>query len=225
MLELVSAKGDARAARQSSWLSSLGGVQAKLERAAGPLRLTFAAFVLVHLALQARRAHSATALPEPGFEQAPWLVGALLALLWLPFTVFGLRTLSRSFTRSGRAARTGQAYALSIIEPLSLVIVLSFGALHSADLAWPLLRGSLDAVDVRGELVAKLSSTWRGVPVHAIGYLGAVGAAAFCAARLALASLPAGRPTLTRAVLTLAVLAYLLGSYAVIRCGSGSLLP
>ena len=123
MLELVSAKGDARAARQSSWLSSLGGVQAKLERAAGPLRLTFAAFVLVHLALQARRAHSATALPEPGFEQAPWLVGALLALLWLPFTVFGLRTLSRSFTRSGRAARTGQAYALSIIEPLSLVIV------------------------------------------------------------------------------------------------------
>jgi len=53
----------------------------------------------------------------------------------------------------------------------------------------------------------------------------AVGAAAFCAARLTLAQLPSGRRGLSRVVVGLAVLAYLLGSYAVIRGGSGSLLP
>jgi len=225
MLELVSAKGDARAARQSSWLSSPGGTEAKLARAAGPLRLMFAAFVLVHLALQAWRAHTASALPEAGFEQAPWLVGALLGLLWLPFTAFGLLTLSRSLTRREWASLRGQARALAVIEPISLAIVLVFGALHGVTLAWPLVRGAFDALDVRAELVATLSSTWRGVPMNALGYLCAVGAAAFCAARLALASLPARGPALVRAVLTLAVGAYLLGSYAVIRCGSGSLWP
>ena len=73
--------------------------------------------------------------------------------------------------------------------------------------------------------MADLSSTWRGLPLLGIVYLCAVGAAAFCAARLTLALLPAARPGLSRAVVGLAVLAYLLGSYAVIRCGSGSLLP
>jgi len=92
-------------------------------------------------------------------------------------------------------------------------------------MAWPLLSGSLGEADLRPELVAGLSSTWHGFPVKGMVYLCAVGAAAFCAARLTLAALPAARAPLARAVVGVAVLAYLLGSYAVIRSGSGSLLP
>lgn len=228
MLEFVSgvsAKRDARPERQSSWLSSLRAVRERLAGLARPVQMSFAGFVLLHFAGQAYRAYSDGALPESGFERTPWFVGALLLLLWLPFTVFGVRHLSGAFARGWLSGKRGQERALAVFEPLSLAIVLLFGAVHGGLMAWPLLSGSLEAVDLRPELVADLSSTWRGLPMHAIVYLCAVGAASFCAARLTLALLPAARPALSRAVVSLAVLGYLLGSYAVIRCGSGSLLP
>jgi len=91
MLELVSAKGDARTERQSSWLSSLGGVRDRLATSAGLLQLSFAGFVLLHFSTQAYRASTDGALPESGFERAPWFVGVLLILLWLQFTDCGVR--------------------------------------------------------------------------------------------------------------------------------------
>jgi|GEM_PF-1169984 len=233
MLELVtgeSGERDARPERQSSWLSSLRGVRWVRERRAGSARLLqlgFAGFVLLHFAGQAYRAHTDGALPESGFERSPWFVGSLLLLLWLPFSAFGARQLTRSFSR-GRLPSTSassQARALAVIEPLSLAIVVLFGTVHGLLMAWPLLSGALVAADLRAELVAGLSSTWRGLPVQGILYLCAAGAASFCAARLILAQLPAARPAVSRTVVGLAVLSYLLGSYAVIRCGSGSLLP
>jgi len=188
------------------------------------LSLSFAGFVFLHVSGQAYRAYTDGALPESGFERSPWLVGALLLLLWLPFSALGLAKMHRSFAR-GLPAAGGRERALAVIEPLSLAVVLSFGTVHGTLMAWPLLSGSLAEIDLRAELVADLSSTWHGFPMQGVAYLCAVGAAAFYAARLALAALPAARPPLARAVVGVAVLGYLLGSYAVIRCGSGSLLP
>jgi hypothetical protein len=231
MLELVSGvsgKRDALPERQSSWLSALGHVRSRLLVPARTLQLSFGGFVLLHLSAQAYRAYSDGALPEAGFEQAPWLVGALCLLFWLPFSVLSLRKLTRSFVRSSAPAAptmTGQERALAVVEPLALALVLLFGTVHGALMAWPLLGGSLTGADLRAELVAALSSTWRGLPAQGIAYLCAVGAASFCAGRLTLAALPAARPALARTVVGLAVLSYLLGSYAVIRCGSGSILP
>ncbi len=195
----------------------------RLEGLARPLQLGFSAFVLWHFSGQAYRAATDGALPESGFERAPWLVGTLF-LLWLCFSVFGLRKLSGLLTR-GRLPAAGQERALAVVEPLALAIVLVFGCVHGMLMAWPRLSGALEAADLRAELVADLSSTWRGLPMQGIAYLCAVGAAAFCAARFTLALLPVARPALRRAVVSCAVFGYLLGSYAVIRCGSGSLLP
>jgi len=225
MLELVSVKGDARAERQSSWLSRTRSARQWLAGLAGPLQLSFAGFVLWHFCVQAYRAGTEGALPEAGVERAPWLVGGVLALFWLPFTVVAVRRMSRSLARGSLESMHGRARALAAVEPLALAIVVSFGSVHGAQMAWPLITGSLAESDLRAQLVADLSSTWRDLPVQGILYSCAVGAAAFCAARLTLALLPAGRAGLSRAVVSLAVLAYLLGSYAVIRCGSGSLLP
>jgi hypothetical protein len=190
------------------------------------LQLSFAGFVLLHFTTQAFRAGTDGALPESGWERTPWLVGALLLLFWLPFTVFGVAQLSRSLTR-GRLPAASQERALAVVEVLSLALLLLFGALHGALMAWPLLSGSLTEIDLRPELAASLSSTWRGWPVQGIVYLCAVGAASFYAARLTLAALAAARPgsLWTRVIIGLAVLCHLLGSYAVIRCGSGSFLP
>ena len=218
-------KRDARPERQSSWLSSLAEVRRKLDAWLGPLELCFSAFVLWHFSVQAYRAASDGALPEPGFERAPELVSALFLLLWLPFTLLGLRRAGRAFTAAPLPAVNAQERALATIEPVALGVVLLFGTVHGAQMAWPLLSGTLTEIDLRPELVAGLSSTWRGVPLSAIVYLCAVGAASFYAARRTLAALPVGRIGLSRAVVGVAVLAYLLGSYAVIRCGSGSLLP
>ncbi|HET7541081.1 MAG TPA: hypothetical protein VFK05_14460 [Polyangiaceae bacterium] len=192
---------------------------------ARPLQLGFAGFVFLHFGGQAYRAHTDGALPEPGFERAPWLVAALYLLFWLPFTVFALGQLARTFARGRSNLPEGQERALSVIDPLALALVVLFGGVHGTLMTWPLLSGSLDAADLRAELVADLSSTWRGLPLQASIYLCAVGAAAFCAARSTLALFPAKRPGLSRGVVTLAVLGYVFGSYAVIRCGSGSLLP
>jgi len=225
MLELVSGERDARPERQSSWLALLRGVRGRLAAVARPLRWGFAGFVFLHFSGQAYRAYADGALPSEGFERAPWLVAALFLLFWLPFTVFGVQRVSRAFARDSLKSVVGQERALSVVEPLALGVVLLFGGVHGALMAWPLLSGALDGTDVRMELVADLSSTWFGLPMHAVAYLCAVGAGAFCAARLTLTLLPTGRRALSRAVLALAVVSYLLGSYAVIRCGSGSLLP
>jgi len=221
----VPGERDARRERQSSWLSAQPRVRARLGGLSRALELGFAGFVLLHFSAQAYRAHSESALPEPGFERRPWLVGCVFVGLWLPFALLSVVRLSRPGTFVRWRALEGQARALSLFEPLALLAVVSFGSVHGALQAWPLLSGAVDGADLRAELVAGLSGTWRGVPVQGIVYLWAVGAAAFCAARCSLAQLLAPRPGLARAVIGLAVLAYLLGSYAVIRCGSGSLLP
>lgn len=221
----VSAERDARSEHQSSSPRSLRDAPKGLARLSRPLLLSFAAFVLLHFSEQAYRATTDGALPEAGFERSPWLVAGVSFLLWLPFSVFGIPQLRRWSSPTRLKQLSGQARALGVIEPLALAIVLLFGWMHWARLGWPLITGALDEIDVRAELIASLSSTWRGLPIQGIAYLCAVGAAAFCAARLTLALLPAGRPGLSRAVVSLAVLAYLLGSYAVIRYGSGSLLP
>jgi len=228
MLKLVSGvsgERDARSDHQSSWLSSLRGARQRLLGLDRPLQLGFAGFVLWHFCAQAYRAYTDGPLPEPGFERAPWFVAALHVLFWLPFTVFAVRKLAGSFARGGPNPLERQERALSAVDPFALAIVILFGGVHGTLVTWPLLSGSLDAADVRAELVADLSSTWRGLPLSAIVYSCAVGAAAFCAARLTLALLPVMRPGLSRGIVGLAVLGYVLGSYAVIRCGSGSLLP
>lgn len=225
MLELVSGERDARAERQSSWPSALRGVRARLAGLSRPLQLSFAGFVLLHFSVQAYRAGSDAPLQNAGLERTPWLVAGVWLLFWLPFSVFGLRKASQWASRSRLAALQGRARALAVVEPVALAVVLSFGSVHGALMCWPLISGALDEADVRAELVADLSSTWRGVPVQGVLYLCAVGAAAFSGARLVLALLPANRPRLARVVVGLGALAYLLGSYAVIRCGSGSLLP
>ncbi|HEX2671274.1 MAG TPA: hypothetical protein VHM25_10410 [Polyangiaceae bacterium] len=221
----VSGERDARAERQSSWESRLRGARTMLARLSRPLQLGFAGFVLLHFSVQAYRAGSEAALPSAGFERTPWVVAAVSLLFWLPFTVFGVQKTRLWASRRRLNALEGQARALAVIEPVALALVLAFGGVHGALMGWPLVSGALDAADSRAELVADLSSTWRGVPVQGFVYLAAVGAAAFCAARLTLALLPAKGPGLSRVVIGLAGLAYLLGSYAVIRCGSGSLLP
>lgn len=228
MLELVSgASGerDARPERQSSWLRSLREVRERLAAAARPLQLAFASFVGWHLCLQAYRADADGALPGTTFERTPGFVAGVFLLLWLPFLAVSVRELARSLTRGTLEGAAGQERALLTVEPLALVVVLLFGSVHGALMVWPLLSGALDEADLKAELVADLSSTWHGVPMRGMVYLCAVGAASFYAARLVLARLPAGRSGLARAVVGLAVLACLLGSYAVIRNGSGPLLP
>jgi len=222
MLEVVSGvsgERDARAERQSSWESRLRAARVVLAGLSRPLQLGFAGFVLLHFSGQAFRASTDAALPSAGFERSPWFVAAVSLLFWLPFTVFGVHQASDWASRRRLNALEGQARALAVVEPVALAIVLAFGGVHGALMTWPLVSGALDAADLRAELVADLSSTWRGVPLQGFVYLAAVGAAAFCAARLTLALLPANRPGLSRVVVGLAGLAYLLGSYAVIRCG------
>lgn len=225
MLGLVSGERDARAERQSSWLNSLRGVQERLTGLSHPLQLIFAGFVCLHFSEQAYRAATDGALPEAGLERTPWFVAGLLLLFWLPFTVVGLQRLRRAWSRGRPQAAQPRERALLAVEPVALTFVLLFGSVHGALMAWPLVTGALDAADLRAELVANLSSTWRGLPIAGIVYLCAVGAGAFCAARLALSRLAVGRADLSRAIVGLTVLACLLGCYAVIRCGSGSLLP
>jgi len=228
MLELVSGvagERDARPERQSSWQGPLRGARALLARLSRPLQLSFGGFVLLHFSGQAYRAYTDEALPSAGLERSPWFVLGVSLLFWLPFTVWGIRKTVAWASRSRLTALQGQARALAVVEPVALAIALLFGGVHGALMGWPLVSGALDAADLRAKLVADLSSTWRGVPVDGIVYLCAVGAAAFSAARLTLALRPTQRPGLSRVVVSLAVLAYLLGSYAVIRCGSGSLLP
>jgi len=221
----VSGERDARPERQSSWQGALRRARVRLDTWARPLQWGFAAFILCHFSGQAYRALTDGALPARGFERAPGFVAALLLLFWLPFTVFGVRQLKRFLARGSLNEVVGQERALSVIEPFALAIVLLFGSVHGVLMAGPLLSGALDGADLRAELVADLSSTWFGLPLSSSVYVCAVGAAAFCVARVTLRLLPAGRKMLSRLVVAVAVLCYLLGSYAVIRSASGSLLP
>jgi hypothetical protein len=156
-----------------------------------------------------------------------WFVGSVLCGLWLPFALFAGRSLSRSwsFDRKQHHELSASERALAVIEPLALALTLLFAAVHAALIAGPLLSGTLADVDIRPELVAALSSTTHGVPLRAILYLCGVGVASFCASRQAHALLRDARPARARSAVALGIFAYLLGSYAVIRCASGSLLP
>jgi len=219
----VSVKGDARSEAPSSGPGRSARLLSACDRYAG---LGFAGFVLLHTAGQALRARRDEALPEAGFELQPaWVLSALLAI-WLPFAVFAWRELRR-----GGAARTTEttsekAWALGLLERVTLWVVLLFTTLHIAQITWPLLSGAHAPSDVRPELIALLSSTQHGVPLLAASYLCGVGAAAFFGARQALRALGEPRPlALSRAAIALGVLAYMLGSYAVIRCSGGVILP
>jgi hypothetical protein len=247
---LVSAKGDARPERQSSW-SRFGpfraasehpkgwntrrggtpeGVASRASEAPGSAgdgarnycRLTFAGFVLLHLGCQAYRARTDSAIPEAGFEATPWLVAALLLGVWLPFAVFAARELGRSRLN---LPPLGAERALSMVEPLALLVVLLFALAHGIQFAWPLLTGALNGSDLRSELIAALSGTHSGIPVQAAAYVCAVGASAFYAVRQVQKTWLATRPALARSTVALGVLSYLLGSYAVIRCASGTIFP
>ena len=218
----MSVKGDARSQAPSSDDGVLQRLLSACDRYAG---LGFAGFVLLHCACQAWRAHGDGALPQAGFELHPASVVSLLVAVWLPFAIFAWRKLRRG--SEVRTARTmpEKARALALLEALTLWVVLLFTALHGMDFVWPLLSGALAPSDVRPELVARLSSTQHGVPLLAASYLCGVGAAAFFGARQALRALGASPPRAAAGLLIgLGVLAYLLGSYAVIRCASGVIL-
>jgi hypothetical protein len=219
----VSVEGDARSARQSS---SPSETRAGLRKAADRFaRLAFAAFVLVHLAWQAVRAHGDGARPDPGIELAPWFVTTLLLVVWAPFALFAARELRRIVSDARVPERGETARALAVVERLSLLGVVLFAAVHGAQTAWPLITGSSAAGDLRPQLIADLSGTNHGLPVQGIVYLCAVGAAAFYATRQILALLGGAPRSAVRGVVTLGVLAYVLGSYAVIRCAGGSIFP
>ena len=211
------AKGDARPERQSSWANQAHEVVRYA-------RLAFAAFVLLHLTGQAYRAATDGAIPEPGIELQPWLVASLLLVVWLPFLACAPLEL-RSSLASARSTQRGNARALAVVEPLALAVVVLFAVVHGVAQAFPLLAGTRVAGDLRPELVATLSGTERGVPVQAALHLAAVGAASFYAVRQTMKVWPAASPGFARAVVAGGVVAYLLGSYAVIRCASGALLP
>jgi hypothetical protein len=188
--------------------------------------LGFAGFVLLHFAYQAARAHGDGAVQEPGLELQPAVVASLLLAIGLPFAVFAWRWLLRG-TRT-KLASGDEARALAVLESLTLCIILLFVVLHGAQIVWPLLSGEFEPSDVRPELIAMLSSTQHGIPMLAVAYLCGVGAAAFFGARQALRALsePAAHArSRAFALVALFVLAWLLGSYAVIRCASGVILP
>jgi hypothetical protein len=214
-------KGDARSAAPSSSTRGLAWLVSVCDRYAG---LGFAAFVLAHLACQALRARTDGAIPSAGPELQPLLVAAVLLVIWLPFLVFAWRELRHRSSTIEVPDAGERARALGILERAALVVVLLFSALHGAQIVWPLLRGTFAPDDVRPELIAALSSTEHGAPLLAISYVCGVGAAAFFATRRTLRARPGAR-SFARVAVALGIFAYLLGSYAVIRCASGVMLP
>jgi hypothetical protein len=184
-------------------------------------RLGFAGFVWVHLALQAYRAHDARAFPEPALESHPALV-ALGCLLWVPFLIVSLPELYH--VRKRVLPDAARERTLAIVEPVAIAATVLFALVHAGQYALPLLTGAALPEDVRPELVAALSGTWLGFPLEALSYLLALGCASFCAVRQAARALPA-RPEVSRILVLLGVLGYVLGCYAVVRVASGTLWP
>jgi hypothetical protein len=188
-------------------------------------RPAFAIFVLVHFVVQALRAHADGARLEPGLEQQPWFMAAVLLLLWLPFALLAGHELRLALAGARLPAQTDRERALAGAERLSLLVLVLFTVVHVAHTAWPLFSGGLADVDLRPELILSLSTTSHGLPIQGILYLCGVGASSFYAVRQALASLSGAPRAVTRSVVALGVLGYALGSYAVIRCASGPILP
>jgi hypothetical protein len=223
----VPAKGDARPERQSSGLGAL--LREELGRCRNYVRVTFGGFVLIHSLNQAYRAARAGAVPDPGLESERWLVALVMLGVWLPFLIFACTELVATSRMGTPEPAQDQAQvqqkALEKVEPVALLVVLAFTLLHAAQLVWPLLCGRLLAEDARPELIAIISSTRSGLPLQGIAALCAVGAASFYALRQVQKVFPDARPALARSLIALGVTSYLFGSYAVIRCASGSLLP
>jgi hypothetical protein len=211
-------KGDARSEPSSSGAAFASRWRTACQRYAGP---GFAGFVLLHCAIEALRARTDGAVQGAGVELEPVLVAGL-SLLGLPFAVFAWHELRRPRTR----AEGEKARALDLLERPTLVLVLAFVIWHVAQIAYPLSIGTFAPSDVRPELTALLSSSWYGVPLIAAGYLCGVAAASFFGSREALRALGISpRRAYARGIVTLGVLAYLLGCYAVIRDASGAILP
>ncbi len=182
--------------------------------------------MLWHSSCQALRAPDDAARPSLGFELEPWFILLVLAAVGLPFGVLALHELGRLAPDARRApVPAGSARALAVAEQLALLILVPFTLVHVAETAWPMVNGSLAETDVRPELILLLSSTSHGLPLHAIAYLCAVGAASYYATRSARAAFSAAEPGVARGLVALGVLTYLLGSYAVIRCASGEIFP
>jgi hypothetical protein len=220
---LVSVKGDARSEAPSSAEQRLPRLLSACDRYGG---LGFAAFALFHFGCQAFRARTDGALPSAGFELERPVVMAWLIVVWPPFLVFAWRRLRCGLLAPNSEVATEQARSLWILEQVTLAVVLAFTVLHVSQTAWPLLNEALAPDDVRPELIAKLSGTTWGVPMLAIAYLFGVGSAAFFGTRQVLRTRPAARTrALGRATVALGIVAYLCGSYAVIRCASGVILP
>ena len=219
----MSVEGDARPTRQSSLPSAprLG----LLGRVSAFGRLAFAGFVLIHFAFQGFRATGDGERPEPGLEAQAWFVAALLLVIGLPFAVFVGHEIRGWVSGAPLPAPDAQARALAFAERLSLLVVVVFVLAHVAEISWPLLTGRSSAADVRPGLVLALSSTSYGVPLHAAAYVSGVAAASFYAVRQVLASARTLSRPAARAIVALGVLAYVLGSFAVIRCSGGQLFP
>ncbi len=181
--------------------------------------------MLVHFAFQAFRATADGARPEPGLETQPWFVAALLLVIWLPFALFVGHELTGLLSPARVREALPQARALLFAERLALLVVVVFALAHTGQVSWPLLTGTASAADVRPGLVLSLSSTSRGVPLHAAAYVCGVAAASFYATRQVLAASRALSRPAARAIVTLGVLAYALGSFAVIRCSGGQIFP
>ncbi|HEX3773152.1 MAG TPA: hypothetical protein VHV51_01745 [Polyangiaceae bacterium] len=218
----MSLKGDARvevsssdSARFSPGLT-LGGRFAALG---------FAGFVLLHVSCEAWRARFESVPPAAHVETAPISAVLALVLIWLPFLLFAAAEFRRA--RPSEPKLSGdREHALGVLERVALAVVCAFAFWHTAELTWPLVSGNIAAEDVRPELIALLSSTRFGVPLTAAGYVCGVGAASFVGTRLALRLLARRKSrAFSRALVALGVLAYLLGSYAVIRDASGVILP
>jgi hypothetical protein len=163
------------------------------------------------------------ALPTAGFESEPGFVLGVLLLIFLPFCVFSWDEL-RGRGRVRTPVVTEKARALAVLERVTHWLVLLFLGLHLTQVAWPLLDGERAASDTRPELIALLSSTVFGTPLIAAAYLCGVGAASFLGVRQVLRALGPERSRAARAAILCGVLAYLLGSYAVIRCAGGAIL-
>ena len=219
----MSVEGDARPTRQSS--SPSAPLLGLLPRVRVFGRLAFAGFILVHLAFQAFRATGDAARPEPGLEVEPWFVAALLLVIWLPFALFAGHQLRAWLSGTYVRETAPRARALAVAERLALLALSAFALAHCAEIAWPLFSGQTSAADVRPALVLSLSSTSHGVPLHAALYVCGVAAASFYATRQVLAVKNAAPRRLARAIVALGVLAYLLGSFAVIRCSGGQIFP
>jgi len=216
----VFTKGDARAEAPSSDAGLFTRCRAACARYAG---LALAGFVLFHLACQAFRATRDGAVPTAGFESEPGFVVGVLLVVFLPFCVLSWDEL-RGRDRVRTTAATEKARALSVLERATHWLVLLFLSLHLTQVVWPLLDGERAASDVRPELVALLSSTVFGAPLIAAAYLCGVGAASFLGVRQVLRALGPEPKRAAQGAILCAVLAYVLGSYAVIRCAGGAIL-